>query len=128
MMKNYFNAAFIGIVVASLCISLMTMLSWNGFVTAVILVQGALQGLASLLIYGRLRLPYLLKFLLHALTSYLLAFAMFALTTSTLHVDTLNFSLIWLIIFAVVFVYFNRRNHKSAEEINTKLKGKQHEN
>ncbi|GBG97027.1 DUF3021 family protein [Lactococcus termiticola] len=111
----------LGVVVASLCMVIMAAIYWNTWMVTLTLIQGAAQGLVAVLVYGFLKAPYLIKFISHALLSYLLAFAMLLLNHQYWQVNLLTFSVEWLLIFALVYLYIYWRNRTEARRLNEKI-------
>lgn len=129
-MKKYLESMMVGLGIGSVILAVYAAIYWRFWLVIVILIQSALQGLASVIIYNNLRLPYLAKFIIHALTSYLLAFAILLYMLLAWKVPLhaiISFSLTWVIIFAVIYIYFHFRDRHEAEKINQKL-GANHEN
>ena len=123
-MKRYLNAMLIGTLIAGFLISLSVAVYWQPLLVMLILLQGALQGLASVIIYNLKRLPYLIKVLIQMVTSWFLAFVLLLYAHSSLSINLWLFTLEWFVIWIVIFVYFYFSFHHSVIEINEKLKKK----
>lgn len=123
-MKHYLNAMLLGTLIAGFIISLSLAIYWHPFLIILSLVQGALQGLASVVIYRLKRPPYLVKVVIQMVASWFLAFTMLLFAHSLLSINLWLFTLEWFVIWLVIFVYFYFRAHQSVEKINKKIKSK----
>ena len=125
-MKKYVHSCLIGIGIASFIVVLNSISYFGMRVVISSLVLGVFQGIIVPLIYhNKIKALYLVKVLLHAIISYLLVILWWIVG------ENLSLSMVslwWFIVFISVFSYFYFMNHKDAYKINTKLKGKRHEN
>ncbi|MCL2113092.1 MAG: DUF3021 domain-containing protein [Streptococcaceae bacterium] len=122
-MKKYLTSAAVGLAIASIimCIAILLMNSSYTKMIIVTLVQGMLQGLAATAIYWRRHLPYLVRMILQAIVSYLLALGMLLFNQEIWQVNIGWFSIQWFVIWLILFLYFNHANQRQAEKVNQKL-------
>ncbi|MCL2858430.1 MAG: DUF3021 domain-containing protein [Streptococcaceae bacterium] len=131
---KYLKAMGFGVIIASLCLAVETAIFWNTYIVLVILIQGALQGLAAYIIYRKLRVPYTVKIIIHSITSYILALLMVILVNQNVHSSQnisqwmISFTISWFAVYIMVHIYFYFKNKREAEEITQKLEEKYREN
>lgn len=126
---KYLKSAFIGIIVSCFVLAIFAAIYWDAKLIIVWLLQGAAQGLLSVLIYNkRLRIVYLLKFIIHTITSYLLVLISLLLTSGfwggVSFSNIIEISISWFIIFVIIFIYFYYTNYIKAQRINERLNKK----
>ncbi|GAB2026004.1 hypothetical protein OfM1_20770 [Lactovum odontotermitis] len=129
-MKKYIDSMLVGLGIGSFILTIYAAIYWGFWFVLLVLIQSALQGLASVIIHKNLPLPYLARFIIHALTSYLLAFTLllYMMLAWKVPVNAIfSFSISWVVSFAVIYTYFYFRDRHTAEKINQKL-GANHEN
>lgn len=126
---KYLKSAFIGIIVSCFVLAIFAAIYWDAKLIIVWLLQGAAQGLLSVLIYNkRLRIVYLLKFIIHTITSYLLVLISLLLTSGfwggVSFSNIIEISISWFIVFVIIFIYFYYTNYIKAQRINERLNKK----
>ncbi|GAB2026197.1 DUF3021 family protein [Lactovum odontotermitis] len=129
-MKKYIDSMLVGLGIGSFILTIYAAIYWGFWFVLLVLIQSALQGLASVIIHKNLPLPYLARFIIHALTSYLLAFTLllYMMLVWKVPVNAIfSFSISWVVSFVVIYTYFYFRDRHTAEKINQKL-GANHEN
>jgi uncharacterized membrane protein YfcA len=132
-MRKYFEASAVGVGVGSFVIAFYLAFYWHPEIILTILIQAALQGVISVIIYNKLRIPILYQRMLHAVSSYLLALLSFLI--SNIFVGLLSFwsfvifTVFWIAVFVTIVTYFYFRDKTEAQEINEKLnRRKENEN
>jgi len=126
MKMNIIESMLIGLGIGGFITSIYWAFNGQPLVVGVALVQSLLQGLAVFLIYYLLPLPFLVRFVIHALSSYLLAsmvyFTVIYVKGSMTALSFVYFTLTWLFIYIVLFIYFHIKNTREAREINDNLR------
>ncbi|MDR2977823.1 MAG: DUF3021 domain-containing protein [Streptococcaceae bacterium] len=132
-MRHYFEASAVGVGVGSFVIAFYLAFYWHPEIIITILVQAALQGIISVIIYNILRIPILFQRIVHAVSSYLLALLSFLI--SNIFTGLLSFwsftifTIFWIAVFVTIVTYFYFREKNEAQEINEKLnRRKENEN
>lgn len=126
-MKAYLKAGFAGVLIAGL-ITLLVYLSYEPLFYSVVIIQAALQGVLSQLVYSRRKLPYLFRIIIQMVGSWFLAASCFLVIPDGWgHPSLANFSLNWFVIWLAIYVYFHLSNHHESKKINQKLKDISHE-